>query len=54
MEIREKEDSGKRTGFDLGNCLDGRAIYLDGHYLGAIRSREEIQESKTNQQSKEG
>lgn len=41
MEIREKEDFGKRIGFDLGNCLDGRVIYLDGYYLGVIRSREE-------------
>lgn len=44
MEIRKNEDSRKRTGFDLGNSLDGRA-FLDGHYLEAIRSREENQES---------
>lgn len=43
--IRKSEDSRKKTGFGLENCLDNRAIYLEGHYLGTIRSQEENQES---------
>lgn len=44
MKIRRNEDSRKKTGFALENRLDNRAIYLDGHYLEAIRSQEENQE----------
>lgn len=43
--IRKSEDSRKKIGFGLENCLDNRAIYLEGHYLGAIRRQEENQES---------
>lgn len=42
--IRKSEDSRKKIGFGLENCLDNRAIYLEGHYLGAIRRQEENQE----------
>lgn len=43
--IRKSEDSRKKIGFGLENCLDNRAMYLEGHYLRAIRSQEENQES---------
>lgn len=43
--IRKSEDSRKKIGFGLENCLNNRAIYLEGHYLRAIRSQEENQES---------
>lgn len=43
--IRKSEDSRKKIGFGLENYLDNRAIYLEGHYLGAIRRQEENQES---------